>query len=355
MKIVKISRANLQVVPIQKGRRVVEFDVCPHCGKEILEKWTFSEKIGDTTYTYHRGCHDKAPIDSFTDEEARRAFENTFFGQQWLSETTTKPTTKQASVGTVVTPDFCRRLRNRSNEGYVPNNHEKSLVESAWLQLQEKSGHSTGGRSHYPHIDFWQKVRDIEASGDSGKPQTESVRIAQAQPNPPNFQNPQQNPQANVFHCPDIRVGDTIMVGKYKHVETQIAKFGVDENGQPTLTSTEGVESKMFTFRLKKLMDNRIGQKTAQNLSLVKIPEELNDRELLRAIRDAIIAEETAIQQYEVIVDATNDASAKKVLQDIAEEEKVHVGELQRLLEHLDGNESKKQAEGAKETEENLE
>ena len=73
-------------------------------------------------------------------------------------------------------------------------------------------------------------------------------------------------------------------------------------------------------------------QKSAQNLEVVKTPEKLTERELARAIRDAIIAEEGAIKQYESVVDATDDTKAKETLQDIANEERVHVGELQTLL-----------------------
>ena len=58
-------------------------------------------------------------------------------------------------------------------------------------------------------------------------------------------------------------------------------------------------------------------------------------RELTRALRLAIAAEEDATSLYEAIVDATDSALAQKVLQDIADEERVHVGELQRLLSIL--------------------
>ena len=47
------------VTPIIKGTRTVEYDICPHCKKEIFEKSTFVEK----DYVYHRGCQDKGPID----------------------------------------------------------------------------------------------------------------------------------------------------------------------------------------------------------------------------------------------------------------------------------------------------
>lgn len=95
--------------------------------------------------------------------------------------------------------------------------------------------------------------------------------------------------------------------------------------------------------------------KEAQNLEVVKTPEKLTDRELTRAIRDAIMAEEGAIKQYESVVDATDNAATKKVLQAIADEEKVHVGELQKLLSILLKDEQGFLDDGAKEVEdENL-
>jgi len=96
---------------------------------------------------------------------------------------------------------------------------------------------------------------------------------------------------------------------------------------------------------------NMILFKPAQNLEVVKTPDKLTDRELTRAIRDAIIAEEGAIKHYETVVDATDNATAKKILQDIADEEKVHVGELQKLLSNMLPDEEAKLEEGAKEVE----
>lgn len=96
---------------------------------------------------------------------------------------------------------------------------------------------------------------------------------------------------------------------------------------------------------------NMIMFKSAQNLEVVKTPEKLTDRELTRAIRDAIIAEEGAIKQYESVVDATDNAMAKKILTSIANEERVHVGELQKLLSELLPDEQEKLDDGAKEVE----
>jgi rubrerythrin len=91
--------------------------------------------------------------------------------------------------------------------------------------------------------------------------------------------------------------------------------------------------------------------KVAQDLSLVKTPEKFTDRELTRAIRDAIIAELGAIKQYEAVVDATDHEVAKKVLQSVADEERIHVGELQKLLSDLLPDEQELLDDGAKEVE----
>jgi rubrerythrin len=89
----------------------------------------------------------------------------------------------------------------------------------------------------------------------------------------------------------------------------------------------------------------------AQNLEVVKTPEKLTDRELTRALRDALIAEEGAVKQYETVVDASNNEKVKEVLQSIADEEKVHVGELQALLASLLKDEQEFLDEGKKEVE----
>ena len=89
--------------------------------------------------------------------------------------------------------------------------------------------------------------------------------------------------------------------------------------------------------------------KIAQDLSLVKTPEKFTERELTRAIRDAIIAELGAIKQYESVVDATDNEKVKEVLTSIANEERVHIGELQKLLSELLPDEQEFLDDGAKE------
>lgn len=89
----------------------------------------------------------------------------------------------------------------------------------------------------------------------------------------------------------------------------------------------------------------------AQNLQFVEAPE-LDERATTRAIRDAIVNEQLAIQQYEAIVDGTSDERVKEVLQSVADEERVHVGELMALLALSGDKEEKFLEEGAAEVSE---
>ena len=75
-------------------------------------------------------------------------------------------------------------------------------------------------------------------------------------------------------------------------------------------------------------------------------------RELTRAIRLTLTAEQEAVHLYEAIADATDHPLAKAVLQDIANEERVHAGEFQRLLEILLPDERQLLDEGAAEVNE---
>lgn len=74
--------------------------------------------------------------------------------------------------------------------------------------------------------------------------------------------------------------------------------------------------------------------------------------ELLRALRLSLAAEEEATHIYQAIADATTNELAKAVLLDIADEERVHKGEFQRLIELLAPQETEFMAEGASEVDE---
>ncbi len=78
----------------------------------------------------------------------------------------------------------------------------------------------------------------------------------------------------------------------------------------------------------------------------------MTDAELARAIRLDIAAELEAVHLYQAHADATDNKLAKKVLNDIADEERVHAGEFQRLLNILVPDEEKLLAQGAEEVNE---
>jgi len=64
-------------------------------------------------------------------------------------------------------------------------------------------------------------------------------------------------------------------------------------------------------------------------------PKKMDLGELIRAIRLNVAAEEEATAVYTAHADATDNPLARKVLLDIANEERVHVGEFIELLEIL--------------------
>ncbi len=84
-----------------------------------------------------------------------------------------------------------------------------------------------------------------------------------------------------------------------------------------------------------------------------KVPDrKLTPEELIRAVRLDLAAEHEAVHLYLAHADATDNALAKKVLMDIADEERVHAGEFARLLNILTGNEDALLAQGAQEVDE---
>jgi len=82
------------------------------------------------------------------------------------------------------------------------------------------------------------------------------------------------------------------------------------------------------------------------------VPRKMSKAELIRAIRLNIAAEHEAAHLYLAHADAADDQLAKKVLTDIADEERVHIGEFMELLRRLAPEEAKLLEEGRKEVEE---
>ena len=84
-------------------------------------------------------------------------------------------------------------------------------------------------------------------------------------------------------------------------------------------------------------------------INLEKVTPKARDTEILRA---GIIAELDAINLYEQMAALAQDPLIKKVLLDIAKEEKTHVGEFQAMLLLKDAEQVKELEEGKKEIEE---
>jgi len=84
-------------------------------------------------------------------------------------------------------------------------------------------------------------------------------------------------------------------------------------------------------------------------VELSGLSPEVRDQEILRL---GIIAELDAINLYEQLAAATQDEKIRKVLLDIAREEKTHVGEFLALLLRRDPEQVKELEEGKEEVEE---
>jgi rubrerythrin len=78
----------------------------------------------------------------------------------------------------------------------------------------------------------------------------------------------------------------------------------------------------------------------------------MTDSELVRALRLNLAAEQEAVHEYMSHADATDNELARKVLIDIANEERVHAGEFQRLICILAKDEEALLAKGAAEVDE---
>jgi uncharacterized protein len=84
-----------------------------------------------------------------------------------------------------------------------------------------------------------------------------------------------------------------------------------------------------------------------------RVPErKLGKEELVRALRLDLAAEHEAVHLYLAHADATDDPLADAVLRDIADEERKHIGEFQRLISILTGDEQQLTDAGAREVDE---
>lgn len=86
-------------------------------------------------------------------------------------------------------------------------------------------------------------------------------------------------------------------------------------------------------------------------IDLGKVKKEDLDAEILRV---GMIAELDAVNLYEQMAAMAQDGNIKKILLDIAKEEKTHVGEFQALLLNRDKEQVKELEEGRKEVKEEV-
>lgn len=86
-------------------------------------------------------------------------------------------------------------------------------------------------------------------------------------------------------------------------------------------------------------------------IDLTKVEAKDIDKEVLRL---AIIAELDAISLYEQLAAMTNDQRIKKVLLDVAREEKTHVGEFLEMLLRIDKEQVEELEKGKEEVKEML-
>lgn len=107
----------------------------------------------------------------------------------------------------------------------------------------------------------------------------------------------------------------------------------------------------MFLCRLSDNNQVRVVRRMLSKIpiGLEKIKGEDLDKEILRA---GIIAELDAINLYEQMAAMTENVTIKRVLLDIAKEEKTHVGEFQALLLRQDHDQETELKQGEKEVEE---
>lgn len=88
--------------------------------------------------------------------------------------------------------------------------------------------------------------------------------------------------------------------------------------------------------------------------SILSIPN-LNREETIRAIRVSIKAEIDAVHLYDMIAEATEDERVAEIMRDVAQEERVHIGEFLKLLGEVYPEEISDYNRGAEEAEDEIE
>jgi len=56
----------------------------------------------------------------------------------------------------------------------------------------------------------------------------------------------------------DLKKGDIVLGGKFRNKPYEVASFGVDDHGQPTVITTSGKTIKLLSIRIKKMMEKTV-------------------------------------------------------------------------------------------------
>jgi rubrerythrin len=83
--------------------------------------------------------------------------------------------------------------------------------------------------------------------------------------------------------------------------------------------------------------------------------DQITKQELISAIRLSICAEQEAVHLYDQIAEFTDNEMVKKLMIDVADEERIHIGEFQKLLELIGEGKADKVKEGEAEAAKKLE
>jgi len=74
--------------------------------------------------------------------------------------------------------------------------------------------------------------------------------------------------------------------------------------------------------------------------------DKITKQELISALRLSLCAEEEATHLYDTIAEYADDEKIKKIMRDVADEEQVHIGEFQKLLDLYEDDEEENVGEG---------
>jgi len=77
----------------------------------------------------------------------------------------------------------------------------------------------------------------------------------------------------DILKLPSIKIGDEVMVGKFKNRKAVVTGFTKDENNQPVLKTTKG-DQKLFKPRISKLMPAKADESIAESSSMMS-PEQM--------------------------------------------------------------------------------